>query len=383
MQINLRKMLYKIVSLLLIILFAAGSMAYADPAEPIAKAAILVEADTGEVLYRYNDNTKLPIASVTKIMTLCLIFDAIDAEKLSYDDVVTVSKNASNMGGSQVFLENGGKYKAQDLIKSIIIASANDACVAMAEHLEGSQQNFVSKMNSKAKELEMNGTKFVNCTGMPADGHFSTAYDVAIMSRELLKHDDFYKYSSIWMDKIEHSKGRITELTNTNKLVRFFDGCDGVKTGYTDEAGHCISATVSKNGMRLISVIIGGQTSQQRFDDARRLINYGFDTYTLVDLLDNVEIPKSISVEGGMDKEIEIIPGSGAKAILKRDDEKKIKFRVEIPKSVKAPIHKGETVGELIFEQDGKVIAKINMISAQEGNKATLGEYFNKLIERW
>ncbi len=373
----------KIISVMLIFLLLLSVTAYAQPAPAKAKAAILVECNTGKVLYQQDANKKLPIASVTKIMTLCLIFDKMESGNLGAEDIVTVSDKAAGMGGSQVFLESGGNYAAKELIKSIIIASANDACVAMAEHLAGSQEAFVALMNQKAQQLGMQDTCFVNCTGMPAEGHLSTAADVAKMSAELVRHDMFFNYSSTWMDQIEHSGGRVTGLTNTNKLVRFFDGCDGIKTGYTDEAGHCISATVQRDGMRLISVIIGGQTSQDRFDDARQLLNYGFATFAKQELLAGVDLPKNIALVGGMEKTVDIAPSEDANLILNKNDRSNITYTVNLPQSVKAPVNKGDVIGNLTYQLNGQQVAKISIIATCDGKEATAEKYFNKLIQLW
>lgn len=391
----------KIISVMLILLFAFSISAYAAPqtdsvnfnseletinaqlAPADAKAAILVECQTGKVLYSQDAEKKLPIASVTKIMTLCLIFDKIESGHITKDDIVTVSDNAAGMGGSQVFLESGGKYPVKELVKSIIIASANDACVAMAEYISGTQDAFVLAMNQKAKQLGMNDTHFVNCTGMPHDEHLSTAADVAKMSAELIKHDMFFSYSSIWMDEIKHSGGRVTGLTNTNKLVRFFDGCDGIKTGYTSQAGHCVAATVCRDGMRLISVIIGGQTSQGRFDDARRLLNYGFATFTKLRLAENVDIPQGIKLEGGMEKYAEIILKDDPCIVINKNDAGNVAYTVNLPPSIKAPLKDGDVVGDIVFSFNGQELARVNIVVSGNYKQATVGEYFNKLLQHW
>ena len=355
-----------------------------QPAPADAKAAILVECQTGKVLYSQDADKRLPIASVTKIMTLCLIFDKIEAGYITKDDIVTVSDNAAGMGGSQVFLESGGKYPVKELVKSIIIASANDACVAMAEYISGSQESFVVAMNQKAKQLGMKDTHFVNCTGMPHDEHLSTAADVAKMSAELTKHEMFFSYSSIWMDEIKHSGGRVTGLTNTNKLVRFFDGCDGIKTGYTDQAGHCVAATVRRDGMRLISVIIGGKTSQGRFDDARRLLNYGFANFKKQSLMENVDIPQCLKLDGGMEKYAEIVPADIDPCIvINKNDARGITHTVNLPQSLKAPLKAGDTVGDIIFSFNGREIARVNIVASCSYKQATVGEYFDKLLQQW
>lgn len=364
-----------------VICFAADAVAAPEKAD--ARSAILIECDTGTVMYEQNADERLPIASVTKIMTLCLIFDRIEAGSLACDDLVQISENAAGMGGSQVFLDAGESYAAGDLIKSIIIASGNDACVAMAEHTAGSQESFVSLMNDKAKALGMENTHFVNCTGMPAPEHYSTARDVAVMSRELIKHELFFKWSNIWMDELAHKGGRITGLTNTNKLVRFFDGCDGIKTGYTSEAGHCVAATVKRDNMRLISVIIGGKTSQGRFDDARNLINYGFANYKKTELLQPGMLPDAIELKNGMTDSVRVKPDGLPSVILEKSREGNIEARTDIPQSLNAPVKAGDRVGGIVFLLDGREIAKVNVVADQDGVQATVGEFFSKLIRHW
>jgi len=373
----------KFISIIVLLSLILCIPAYAQPEATNSKSAILIESDTGEVLYKQDADVRLPIASVTKIMTLCLIFDKMEAGQFNGEDIVTVSDNAAGMGGSQVFLEAGGKYAVNDLIKCIIVASANDACVAMAEYVSGSQSAFVELMNQKASQLNLNNTNFVNCTGMPAKGHYSSAEDVAIMSCELVKHEEFFNYSSIWMDEIEHSGGRVTGLTNTNKLVRFFDGCDGIKTGYTNEAGHCISATVKKGNMRLISVIIGGETSQGRFDDARDLINYGFANYEKRSLGSEVELPQSIALCDGMEKSILIKTIGDQYKVIRKSDAGKVSYKVNLPESINAPVKEGEIIGSVDFMLNGEKIGEIKIAVSQNGSKATVEQYFNKLAQQW
>ena len=244
-----------------------------------AKSAYLMDFGTQTVMYSYNETARLPIASMCKIMTLLLSFDSIKAGALDMDEEICVSERAASMGGSQVFLEANGKYTARNLIKSIVVCSANDSCVAMAERIAGSESLFVDKMNEKAKEIGAHNTLFANCTGLPKEPQYSCAKDVAIMLKNLLEHEEYYEFSKVWMDKFEHPEGRYTEITNTNKLVRFYDGCDGGKTGFTNEAGFCLAATAHRNGMRVISVVIGEENSANRFEDIRTMFDYAFANY--------------------------------------------------------------------------------------------------------
>ena len=248
-------------------------------AEIKSKAAMLADADSGKILFAENETACYPIASMCKIMTLLLCFESIDAGDFSLDDKIVVSDTAAGMGGSQVFLEANAEYLVGDLLKSITIASANDACVAMAERICGSEDAFVRKMNERAKELSMERTVFVNCTGLPKPDQHSCAKDVVKMFSELIKHKDYFTYSGIWMDEISHPKGRITEMSNTNKLIRFYQGCDGGKTGYTSDAGHCLCACAERNGLRLISVVISAPDSKTRFKEVSKMFDSGFANY--------------------------------------------------------------------------------------------------------
>ena len=252
-----KRLLLSVACLLAVFAFCGQTKAYAVELEIKSKEAVLVSADSGEVLFEHNADEKRPIASMVKIMTLLLCFENADSGKFSFDDMITVSQRAASMGGSQAFLDAGSAYMAEDLVKSIVIASANDSCVAMAEHIGGSVEGFVNLMNKRADELGMQDTVFVNCTGLPAAGQFSTAKDVSKMFRELIGHKKYFEYSGVWMEDFQHPGGRVTGLTNTNKLIRQYNGCDGGKTGYTSEAMHCLAATAKRGDMRLISVVVG------------------------------------------------------------------------------------------------------------------------------
>lgn len=359
--------------------------AKAEPAFSVqARSAILVDFDSGTILYEKNIDDKLPIASMTKIMSLCIIFDEVEAGNLSFTDKVTVSEKAAKIGGSHVFTDANWAYPAGELIKSIIIASANDATMAMAEHISGNEETFVARMNKKAQELGMTNTVFVNCTGLPAPGQYSTARDVATMSRELLKHKDFFKWSNIWMDEIKHKDGRKTELVNTNRLVRFFEGCDGVKTGYTSEAKHCVAATVKRGDTRMISVIIGADTSQQRFDDARTLINYGFANFTTAKVVTEDELKDYIlPIKGAAEKTVIISPEKTLTLVLPKGEDKGITKEIKLPPELTAPIAKGQPVGEIIISKEGHEIMRIKIVAAKEYNELRIGDIFKKLIRLW
>ena len=244
-----------------------------------AKSAYLMDYGTQTVIFAQNERAHLPIASMCKIMTLLLSFEAIDAGVLDMEEEITVSERAASMGGSQVFLEANSKYLVKELLKSIVVCSANDSCVALAERIAGNESVFVDRMNERAKGLGANDTLFANCTGLPKEPQYSCAKDVALMLKELLKNEEYYAFGKVWLDKFAHPQGRYTEITNTNKLVRFYDGCDGGKTGFTNQAGFCLAATAKRGGMRVISVVIGEQDSKTRFDDVRSMFDYAFANY--------------------------------------------------------------------------------------------------------
>ena len=345
-----------------------------------AKSAYLIDSESGTVIFAKNENERLPIASMTKIMLLVLAFEANDNNNFSLDEQITVSKNASSMGGSQVFLEENGVYKAEDLIKSIIIASANDASVAIAERLYGSENNAVTAMNNKAKDLNLTNTLFSNCTGLMKPTQYSCAKDVAIMMRELAKHEQYFKYSTIFLDEIEHSNNRKTTLTNTNKLVKFYNGCDGGKTGFTSEAGYCLAATAKRGAMRVISVVINECDSKTRFKDVSSMFDYAFNNFTTKAVLsdkENLEIKAKIS--NGKQEYVQIRPKHsfylfGAKAQ---------KFNISVdfcPYLIKAPIRAGDEVGELIIYRDNVKIKEIKAVASCDVDKKGYLDYVKQLI---
>ena len=362
--------------------FCCGS-ASANEMEMQSKCAILMSADTGEILFKQNADEKRPIASMVKIMTLLLCFDNIQQGKLNFDEMVTVSQRASSMGGSQAFLDAGSQYKVDDLLKSITIASANDSCVAMAEHVAGSVEGFVNLMNQKAKSLNMNDTVFVNCTGLPAPGQFSTAHDVAKMFSALIKHDDYFKYTTIWMDDFVHPGGRITGLTNTNKLIKQYNGCDGGKTGYTSEAMHCLSSTAKRNDMRLISVIIGGPDSKTRFDESKKLFDFGFANYQSKIYFDKGDdIKQKATVLGSKNKTADIIVQDKL-VVFGKKGENFGDLVIENDKNIKAPLKQGDVLGKAYVKQNDKIIAQTNLISKYDVEKSGFFDNVKEFITNW
>ncbi|MBO4594251.1 MAG: D-alanyl-D-alanine carboxypeptidase [Clostridia bacterium] len=348
------------------------------------KSAILVESNSGEILYSRNETERFPIASMCKIMTLLLTFENIDCGELGFDEEIVVSDNAAGMGGSQVFLESGASYKTEELIKSIVVASANDSCVALAERICGSEDLFVNKMNEKADELGMDNTNFVNCTGLPKPGQFSCAKDVAVMFSELIKHEDYFRFSRIWMDEIEHPQGRKTEISNTNKLIRFYEGCDGGKTGYTSEAGHCLCATAKRNGLRLISVVISAPSSKERFKETSEMFNFGFGKYTLKAVVNDKDpLDFKVEIHGGKQNDISVIAERPSFVL----SEKTVKVATETEfiadENLKAPINKGDRVGILRVFKDGELIDEINVLSLDKVDKKTYFDYIKDIDENW
>ena len=349
-----------------------------------SKAVYLCDADTGTVMLKCNENKRYPIASMCKIMTLLLAFEEIDNCRLSLDDEIVVSKNASGMGGSQVFLEENGVYKTSELIKSITVASANDACVAIAEKISGSEQNFVEKMNQKAQDLGMNDTFFVNCTGLPKSGQFSCAKDVSIMFSNLLKHKDYYKFSNIWMDKVEHNGGRYTEISNTNKLIRFYEGCDAGKTGYTSEAGHCLCASATRNNMRLISVVINAPDSKTRFKECSNMFNYGFENYVNKTIINNEKpLEITVNVSNGKKNTLSVIAENSINVISKRNQDRCVEINFTPSENVKAPVLKGEKVGVLSIYENGIEIDTVNVLANEDVLEKTYFDCIFDIINNW
>ena len=349
-----------------------------------ARSSCLMEYQTGEILFAENETERLPIASMCKIMSLLLVFEHMETGALKADDVVTVSEDAAHMGGSQAFLEAGGQYPAGELLKSVIVASANDSTVALAEEVAGSEEAFVAEMNRRAGELGMENTNFTNCTGLPRPGQYSCARDVALMSRALFSHPGYFEYSRIWMDKIEHEGGRQTELTNTNKLVRFYKDCDGGKTGYTSEAGHCISATARRNEMRLIAVVIKEPDSQTRFEDVKTMFGYGFANYTakkLVSAEQPLETP--LSVVGGKEDAVSVIPAKDYFVFAKRGEDGDYATEILLPDCVKAPLKQGEEVGKIRVLSGQKVVAEVPLLSAQEVLPRSFGDSLGDIAQNW
>ncbi len=349
-----------------------------------SKSAYLINAETNTVIYQKNETEKLPIASMCKVMTLLLCFEALKSNDIAIDEMITISENASGMGGSQVFLETNGEYLVGDLIKSIVVASANDACVAMAERLCGSESSFVEKMNSRAKELSMNNTVFVNCTGLPKPGQYSCAKDVATMYNELQKYDEYHMFAKIWTDKIFHPNNRETLITNTNKLSRFYEGCDGGKTGYTSEAGHCLVASAFRNEMKLICVVISAPDSKTRFHEVSSLFNYGFSNYVnrlLID--DKTPLDLTVEIEGGKKDTIEIIAEHPLYIFTKKNEQRNVEIDFTPNANIKAPLYKGDCVGQLNVYENGIEIFSVKVLANEDVLAKTYFDVLKDIGKLW
>ena len=342
----------------------------AEGVEANAESVILIENSTGEVLYENNADARLPIASVTKVMTMLLIMEEIDNGNLTFDDMVYVSENAMSYGGSTMFLEAGEQLTVNDMLKGIAVASANDGCVAMAEHITGSESAFVNMMNDKAKELGMENTNFMNTNGLDDDNHYSSARDVAIMSRELMKHEKIFDYTTIWTDSLRNGE---FELANTNKLIRYYDGANGLKTGSTSKAKCCISAAAKRDNMQLTAVVLAAPTSDDRFKAARNLLDYGFANYSINNLAEaNEEIAKA-AVKKGVAQEVSAVTGESVSALFKRGDGKEITRDVQIDENLSAPIKKGDKIGKVSFMSADECVGETDLFAAEDVNKKGIG----------
>lgn len=329
---------------------------------PHARSAVLMDFATGKVLWQKDAHERLPMASITKIMTMLLVMEAIDDGKLKLSDRVTASEYASSMGGSQIFLEPGEAMTVDDLMKGIAIASANDACVALAEHLAGSETEFVRWMNAKARALGMEDTHFVNCNGLPADNHYSSAYDIALMSRELLKHPQITRWTRVYSDYLRKDTDHPLWLVNTNKLVRFYDGMDGLKTGYTTEARYCLSATARRDGQRLIAVVMGEPKPSIRNQEVAAMLNWGFRQYHTEVLYRARQAMTEMRVARGDKKLVRVAPAQDVAVVTQRGEHPQVQTRVDL-QMLEAPLQPGQRVGTLHVYQDGEHVADVPLIS--------------------
>ena len=348
------------------------------------KSALLMEASSGQIIFETNADEKRPVASVVKIMTILMCLEAVDSGRVSLDDRVTISKNASGMGGSQVLLDTGEVQTLDILLKSTVVGSANDAAVAIAEHLYGSQELFVKQMNARAQALGMKDTVFVNCTGLPAQGQHTTARDVARMAAALFGHELYYKYAGIWMDKVDHGDGRVTDLTNTNRLIRFYDGCDGGKTGSTNEAGYCIAATARRGGMRLIAVVLGGSSGKKRFACAEKMFDHGFANYRLLTAAERgTRVRGEMPVTGGSLDSVPLALDGDLTLLMNKAEAAEIELKPNLPPSVAAPVAAGDEIGSVDILLNGRTIARIPVAAAGSVARQGFPDAWRRLWEGW
>ena len=347
-----------------------------------AKSALLMDVATGTVLFAQNEHEALAPASVTKVMTMLLIMEAIDSGKIGWGDSVTASESAAAKGGSQVYLKVGETMSVEEMVKSIAVSSANDCACAMAEHLAGSENAFVEQMNSRAKELGMADTHFVNCTGLDdaedAVSHKTSAYDIALMSRELLKnHPDITKFTTIWMDTIRNGE---FGLSNTNKMVRFYNGCTGLKTGFTRGAGYCLSASAQREGLELIAVVMGCETSQKRFAACKQMLDYGFANFALI----SPKLPEvsQVSVKLGTADSVNAVPANDGSMLIDKGQKNLVTTEVELEPEVTAPVSKGQRLGTMTVKAGEQILAEIPMVAEAGVEKLTWGQMFLRLLRK-
>ena len=347
------------------------------------KSFVLVDYNSGKVLAQNNKDEKLQVASMVKLMTSLLTMEKIEKGEWSLDTKLLTSQYAANMEGSQAFLDAGQEYSIDDLLKSVIVASANDSCVVLAEAYAGSEKNFVEIMNKKAKELGMDNTYYENSTGLPSPNEYSCANDIAIILKEVCKHELYHKYATIWMDTLTHKSGRKTELVNTNRLVKYYSGCDCGKTGFTDEAGYCLSSSAQRNNLRLISVVIGCKTSQARFEISSNLLNYGFANFESKKLISSDKCYDVLKKFKSGKENIEIFAEEDVFVTNMRNKEEHYEVKAEINNAIKLPLKNGSIVGKLMIVENGIVVKEINLIVKKDYKKQTYFNIVDDVIEKW
>ena len=378
----------KLASLIMAILIAIMPMnlSFANednaPLSVSSKSAILMDVGSGQILYEKNAHDKLPPASVTKVMTMLLICEALDSGKITLDDSVQISENAASMGGSQIFLEAGEVQKVDTLLKGIAVASANDGCVAMAEYIGGSVESFVDMMNAKAKELNMKDTNFVNTNGLPVDNHYTSAHDIAIMSRELLKHDVISKYLTTWMDQVVVGKKQITVgLANTNKLIKHYQGATGVKTGFTQQAKYCLSASAKRGDTHLVAVTLGAETSPERFKDATSLLNFGFANYESVKLCSKNDNIATLTLDKADEQKINLVAKEDLSVLIKKGGNKDFTRKIKVNENPTIPSKKGTNLGYVEIYQGKTLVGKVDLVNTKDIQKASYLKMLQRVID--
>lgn len=371
----------KVIALVLSASLLVPSVVMAEGVNDIkAVSAILMDGSSGKVLFEKNADQRLPPASITKIMTMLLIMEAIDSGQISTDDIVTVSKTAAIKTGSHIFLAEGEQMSVNDLMKGIAVASGNDAAIAMAEYLYGTQEKFVEQMNKRAKELGMENTNFVNCNGLDVDNHYSSARDVALMTLELLKHPKIFDYTTIWMDTLRNGQ---FGLANTNKLIRFYEGANGMKTGSTSKAGYCLSATAKRGDMQLIAVVMSSPSTKERFADGSTLLNYGFGSFTREVKATAGEAYGELAVEGGVKSAAPLAYGDDFSIVVENGNKNSITAEPNLPESIQAPVTKGQKVGEMVYYEQGKQVGKSDLVASEDVEKISFLYVLSKLVGQY
>ncbi len=371
------KTFFSIILLILLIAIPLKVIALSEE-EITAPSAILMETKTGKILYEKNSHEKRPCASITKIMTLLLVMEALDLGKISLSDIVTCSSHAESMGGSDIWLKEGENMNVDDLIKATAVASANDAAVALAEYIEGSESDFVDKMNKKAQFLNMNDTFFKNCNGLDEEGHFSSTYDIALMSKELVKHKNIFNYTSIWIDNLREGK---TQIVNTNKLLKNYKGITGLKTGTTSQAGSCISATAQRDNLELVAVILGAKTTKERFSEASKILDYGFANFTMTTpVLPENFYNSELKISNGMNPIVNTQIKISEDFLIPKGREKDIKNNITLQEEIKAPVYKNQKLGTLKFTLDEEIISEYSIVATSDINKISFNSIFKLLL---
>ena len=366
--------LLAVVILLLSLPMSVGAVSDSDLTAP---SAILVDSENFNILYEKNSHEQRSVASITKVMTVLLIMEDIEKGKISLTDTVTASAHAASMGGSDIWLEEGEQMSLDDMLKATLVASANDAAVALAEYTEGSEDAFVKRMNTRAKELGMKDTVFKNCNGLDEEGHLSSAYDVALMSAELIKHTKVFDYTSIWLDFLRDGK---TQIVNTNKLLKSYNGITGLKTGTTDDAGSCISATAKRDGLSLIAVVLGSDSGTDRFKDASILLDYGFNNYSVI-IPKEKKLPK-VKVNKGMESEVEVYSNPPESVLVAKGSDSEIIVKLDLPKKIDAPVEKDKKIGEITYSINDKVVQKADIRCKNSVEECSFGNSFRYLLSQ-
>ncbi|MEE1043147.1 MAG: D-alanyl-D-alanine carboxypeptidase family protein [Clostridia bacterium] len=364
--------------LIIITMQVTAFASFQPSAQPLSY--VLMDYDTGTLLVESNGNESLPIASVTKVMTMLLCMEALQSGKISIDDIVTASEYACSMGGSQIYLEPGEQMSVNDLIKSVAVGSANDASVVLAEHIMGSESAFVDAMNDRAKSLGMMNTHFMNCNGLDEDNHYSSALDVAIMSRELIKHNAIRPFLSIWMDSVRNGE---FGLTNTNKLIRFYDGAIGIKTGSTSNAKYCLSAAATRNGLTLIGVVLGAETTGERFETAKELLNYGFSNYKVETVVDKGVSYGEVDVIKGKNVTANVITESSFKKLRNKNSNEKFELKKTMNDKIIAPVKAGDVLGKIEIFENNKKIGEVNLVAEQGVLRLGFADVFTNILGKW